>query len=42
MTDWRRVKRSAERAEADLAVQGWLVVLLAVSALLASLAANAA
>jgi len=34
---WRAVKRAAARAERDLAVQGWLVVLLAVAALLASL-----
>lgn len=37
VTDWKRVKRAAERAEADLAVQGWLCVLIAVAALLASL-----
>ncbi len=37
--DWRSVKRAAVRAERDLAVQGWLVVFIAVAALLASLAA---
>jgi hypothetical protein len=35
--NWRDVKRAQERAERDLAVQGWLVVLIAVAALLASL-----
>jgi len=42
--DWRAVKRAAKRAakraERDLAVQGWLVVFIAVAALLASLAAD--
>lgn len=35
--DWKAVKRAATRAERDLAVQGWLVALFAVAALLASL-----
>lgn len=35
--NWRNVKRAQERAERELAVQGWLVALLAVAALLASL-----
>jgi len=34
---WKAVKRAAVHAERDLAVQGWLCVLLAVAALLASL-----
>lgn len=37
MTDWRSVKRAAMRAEADLAVQGWLCVLIAVAVILAAL-----
>jgi hypothetical protein len=37
--NWRDVKRAATRAEHDLAVQGWLVVFIAVAALLASPAA---
>lgn len=37
MTDWRRVKQTVERDEADLAVQGWLCVLIAVAAILAML-----
>jgi len=37
--NWRDVKRAQECAERDLAVQGWLVVLFAVAALLASLLA---
>ena len=37
--NWRDVKRAQERAERDLAVQGWLVALLALAALLASLVA---
>lgn len=39
MTDWRSVKRAAQRADAEMEVQGWLVVLFAVGALLASLVA---
>lgn len=39
IADWKAVKRAATRAERDLAVQGWLCVLIAVAALLASLAA---
>lgn len=35
--DWRSVKRAAKRAERDMAVQGWLVVLLGVAALVARL-----
>ena len=35
---WKAVKRAAVHAERDLAVQGWLVVLLAMAASLASLA----
>lgn len=37
MTDWRSVKRAATRAEADLAVQGWLCVFLALGVVLAAL-----
>lgn len=37
--DWRAIKRAAARVERDLAVQGWLVVFIALGALLASLAA---
>lgn len=37
MTDWRSVKRATMRAEADLAVQGWLCVLIAMAAILACL-----
>lgn len=36
---WRSVKRAAKRAEQDLAVQGWLIVLSGVAGLLASVAA---
>jgi hypothetical protein len=42
VTDWRSVKRAAMRDEADLAVQGWLCVFLALAALLAGLVVNAA
>ena len=33
---WKSVKRAVEHDEADLAVQGWLCVLIAVAAILAA------
>ena len=35
--DWKEIKRAATAVERDLAVQGWLVVFIALAALLASL-----
>jgi len=37
VADWKAIKRAAKLAEADLAVQGWLIVLIALAALVASL-----
>ena len=35
--NWKAVKQAVERDEADLAVQGWLTVLIALAAILATL-----
>lgn len=32
MTAWRRIKRAAKRADADMPVWGWLGILLALGA----------